>query len=521
MNIATIFMGGQTAVPELAEAAPDQTEVGFDVALFEAQLAILGPPGESPPDPVLTGLGAEELVEGPIAPRIEPDDSESATPMPAMDWLAALLTWKSDWMPTVPVVAASNPEPVTTASPVFSIPVVTPEGKPIEAKAVEIPLPVLTQQPNAAAPERWVEIEAPVLREANQEVPMEVVRELNPTKLTVSTPAAASIELRSPDALLSHARPEPAEVAADPDTPDPQQQPKIQKQATPAATVPKATTREAPVSHRDQVQSAVIAPHATTSEPKATQSDPRATQSDPKPTADKPVATMAEAKPSDGQSGTQDKPTLTPQDHTKGENKPVAKVTAEAKGVEPKATKDNPEPVEATPSKPERVTPQTVHLTEPQRVSPKVTLDAPTREAIVAKAADAIDRLIESRPFGQVKIQLHPDDLGSITVTVRTIGHRVEADIVATNDAVRGALESSRPLLAPVVEAKGLQLGNLTINNPTASTWSDGHSHQADPQAQQQFQQMVGQRLTRQESEATPQGPTRWPAWSGQLDLMI
>ncbi|MBV6458222.1 MAG: hypothetical protein HONBIEJF_01347 [Fimbriimonadaceae bacterium] len=514
MNIATIFLGGQAAIPETAEAMPNPTEVGFDAALFQAQLAILAPPGESPPELALAvNLGVEELANGPIALRIEPDDSETTPATPAMDWLAALLTWKSEWVPATTTPVATSPLPnLTSASKAVSVP--QPIAQPAITAACPEAAPAVTghPEPQPVGPQRLVEVRGAGPRQVDQELPDEVLRALTPTKVEISLPSPPTADPESPDRLLSHTRPNAALPAVQPKVTEvvTDQRPEGSQQLGKPVIVD-------PAKHPPTVaQSAeTVGPEVTNSKPRSTANEPIPTSAERKPTVSEPKAS-GDTPDATGPMGKDSKPSTTRATGTPKASPDLNEIQEVRHEEEPTATIED-----AAPIRPESAHAVRVEAKEPIRLSPGRKLDAATREVIVERAAAAIERLIESRPFGQVKIQLHPEDLGSITVTVRTTGNRVEAEIAATNDSVRGALETSRPLLAPVVEAKGHQLANLTIHNPSASSWTDGHSRQTDPQAQQQFQQMVGARLTRQETEPTPPRHARWEGWSGQLDLTI
>jgi flagellar hook-length control protein FliK len=150
----------------------------------------------------------------------------------------------------------------------------------------------------------------------------------------------------------------------------------------------------------------------------------------------------------------------------------------------------------------------------------KVALDPEARDALLNKARAAIEHLVETKPFGRVKILLQPEELGAITVTVRTMAGKVDAEVTASNESVRAALEAARPALAPAVESKGLQLTSLTIQGQGLADRQDSAFRQSQTPTHQEFQRMVGERLTR-EGVSQPEERRHHPLWSDQIDLRI
>jgi len=86
-------------------------------------------------------------------------------------------------------------------------------------------------------------------------------------------------------------------------------------------------------------------------------------------------------------------------------------------------------------------------------------------EAISRRIADRIEELFFTRRSGTVTIQLDPKDLGSITLTVRSFGNRVDAEIGASHEGVRAALAENRQQLSQSIESRGLSLGQLSLSD--------------------------------------------------------
>ena len=86
------------------------------------------------------------------------------------------------------------------------------------------------------------------------------------------------------------------------------------------------------------------------------------------------------------------------------------------------------------------------------------------------RVSEAQNRIIEQvqemaamRGNGKVTIKLHPDDLGTITLTVSTFGGKVDTKITASNEHVRHALHIQRTDLVQGIESKGLSLNSFTV----------------------------------------------------------
>ncbi|MCO5295277.1 MAG: flagellar hook-length control protein FliK [Fimbriimonadaceae bacterium] len=94
------------------------------------------------------------------------------------------------------------------------------------------------------------------------------------------------------------------------------------------------------------------------------------------------------------------------------------------------------------------------------------------RVSVVRQIADRLELLTAARPREGVTIRLNPIELGSITLTVRQRGGEVETNVLASHDAVRAALEQSRPQLQHALETRGLNLGSLEVGSQSAQLGS-------------------------------------------------
>ncbi|QYK53584.1 MAG: flagellar hook-length control protein FliK [Fimbriimonadaceae bacterium] len=81
------------------------------------------------------------------------------------------------------------------------------------------------------------------------------------------------------------------------------------------------------------------------------------------------------------------------------------------------------------------------------------------------EVAEAVSDLIASRRPSSIKIELNPQDLGTIEVAVRQVGHRADVDLRASDEGVRQSLQTHRQELVQSIESKGTSLGSLNVGH--------------------------------------------------------
>lgn len=105
---------------------------------------------------------------------------------------------------------------------------------------------------------------------------------------------------------------------------------------------------------------------------------------------------------------------------------------------------------------------------------------------VISQVIDRAEALAASRPKNGVTIHLRPQELGSITLFVKRTGTAdVEAQMYASNDQVREALESNRGMLLHSLESKGLNVAAVTV---TDSPFDAGANGSADSRTLQHGQ---------------------------------
>ncbi|HVT11554.1 MAG TPA: flagellar hook-length control protein FliK [Fimbriimonadaceae bacterium] len=121
----------------------------------------------------------------------------------------------------------------------------------------------------------------------------------------------------------------------------------------------------------------------------------------------------------------------------------------------------------------------------------KPPLKASDLNLVVKQIADKMELLAATRPKDGITIQLQPDRLGSITMTIKSDSGGVQAHISASDDNVRTALEQNRAMLGQALADRGLKLDAVSIAAQTRD--STMAQQQASYQQQQQQQGMARQ----------------------------
>jgi len=123
-------------------------------------------------------------------------------------------------------------------------------------------------------------------------------------------------------------------------------------------------------------------------------------------------------------------------------------------------------------------------------------LEAHRRASVIRQIVDRVETLAAAHRPGGVLVRLDPQDLGTIILTVKSIGDQIEANIVASDDRVRTALDTSRSHLAQALEAKGFSLKSVAVTEASStqtqaelSSQNRGQSHQQSRQDQQALRQ--------------------------------
>lgn len=118
------------------------------------------------------------------------------------------------------------------------------------------------------------------------------------------------------------------------------------------------------------------------------------------------------------------------------------------------------------------------------------------RVMLVRQVADKMELLAATHPKDGVVIHLEPANLGSLTVTLKQTAAGVDAQMSASNEHVRKALQESRTDLTTAMQQRGIEMKSISVSTSTATgngsgngSSSFGTDSQTNQQARNQSQQ--------------------------------
>lgn len=120
------------------------------------------------------------------------------------------------------------------------------------------------------------------------------------------------------------------------------------------------------------------------------------------------------------------------------------------------------------------------------------------RAHVVQQVANQIEVMTAARPKDGVVVHLEPQNLGTVTLVVKTVQQGIDAQIYASNDHVRDALDQSRSELGQALAVKGFNLNSVSVSASNSSSGTGlGNSNTGMNQGSQspwQGSQSQGQR---------------------------
>jgi flagellar hook-length control protein FliK len=93
---------------------------------------------------------------------------------------------------------------------------------------------------------------------------------------------------------------------------------------------------------------------------------------------------------------------------------------------------------------------------------------------VVRQVSDKVRLLAAARPKSGVTIHLDPEEFGSITVVVRSIGRMVDASLSVSDDRVREALDRHQGRLVEAMDNHGFVLQNVLVNSQPSGGFQPG-----------------------------------------------
>jgi hypothetical protein len=109
-------------------------------------------------------------------------------------------------------------------------------------------------------------------------------------------------------------------------------------------------------------------------------------------------------------------------------------------------------------------------------------------KAVIKQVSDRIE-ILAARPREAVTIHLKPQDLGTITLTVKAVGNLIDTQIAASDQGVRQALEQNHSHLAASLEQRGFTVNQISVSNTSGLNTETQARHQQNQQQQQPNQQ--------------------------------
>lgn len=141
------------------------------------------------------------------------------------------------------------------------------------------------------------------------------------------------------------------------------------------------------------------------------------------------------------------------------------------------------EPLEiAKPADPASPEVQLLRSVELQRTTVQATAQADqtpldlSRDDWTGKMIERIAALRDGVEAADTRIRLAPENLGTVDVSIRRDGDRIQVHFTAENPATRQLLADAAPRLAELAEARGLKLGQSSVDS--GSSDSRGQPHQ-------------------------------------------
>jgi len=138
----------------------------------------------------------------------------------------------------------------------------------------------------------------------------------------------------------------------------------------------------------------------------------------------------------------------------------------------------------ATPADPASPEIQLLRSLEVQRTTVQATAQADqapldlSRDDWTGKMIERIAALRDGVEAADTRIRLAPENLGTVDVSIRRDGDRIQVHFTAENPATRQLLADAAPRLAELAEARGLKLGQSSVDSGSGERSQQHQSNQ-------------------------------------------
>lgn len=165
--------------------------------------------------------------------------------------------------------------------------------------------------------------------------------------------------------------------------------------------------------------------------------------------------------------------------------------------------------------------PPSAPVSEPtvKGVASKPPMKVETFNSVSKQIIDRMESMVLGKKSGTVTIKLDPIDMGSVTLTIKSFGSKIDTDIKASNDDVRAALNVHKNVLVSTIESRGLTMNSFTIGqeaNAQAGNHQNGQANHSEAQRNAQLQTGLASAPA-----AVVSAPVAYSASSTAMDLMV
>lgn len=106
-----------------------------------------------------------------------------------------------------------------------------------------------------------------------------------------------------------------------------------------------------------------------------------------------------------------------------------------------------------------------------------------TRDDWTGAMIDRIAALRESAEAADTRIKLAPENLGALEISIRRDGDRIHVHFTAENAAARQMIADAAPRLAELADARGVKLGQTSVEGGNAGGGQHGSTREQQPQS--------------------------------------
>lgn len=119
-------------------------------------------------------------------------------------------------------------------------------------------------------------------------------------------------------------------------------------------------------------------------------------------------------------------------------------------------------------------------VTESDRSSHQARVPSELEAKTIEQVRARIDDIVSLRSGSQITIRLEPAEHGSIEITLKHGGSKVQADFVVSSEPVREMLSSNRSQLADAFAQRGVDLGSMNVSSGTGEHHQNPTTHHVE-----------------------------------------